>query len=173
MLAPARVDETGFIGETSNVDATQRWTSPIESRPFRAAVSGMSFGMQTRYLRVGVYGMARIHERAVSHARNEPTLANFPSTSADRNFKRRAVSTARRRLSSTIDSSSIRSEDRGSEILNGRTSNIRSNATGRPDNIRKRYLGPSVTRVSESLMEATINVNEWKRPDSREIIEMF
>lgn len=42
---------------------------------------------------------ARIHERAVSHARNEPTLPNFRPTSAVRNFKRRAVSTVLRRLS--------------------------------------------------------------------------
>lgn len=42
---------------------------------------------------------ARLHERAVSHARNEPTSANFHPTSAVRNFKRRAVSTALRRLS--------------------------------------------------------------------------
>lgn len=45
------------------------------------------------------FTVARIHERAVSHARNEPTSSNFRPTSADRNFKRRAVSTARRRLS--------------------------------------------------------------------------
>jgi len=42
---------------------------------------------------------AQIHERAVSHARNEPTSANFHPTSAVRNFKRRAVSTVLCRLS--------------------------------------------------------------------------
>jgi len=47
----------------------------------------------------GEFALAGIHERAVSHARNEPTLANFRPTSAGRNFKRRAVSTARHRLS--------------------------------------------------------------------------